>query len=225
MLLSGDQIRDAVKAGEIVLEPFDPTNLQPASYDIRVGPWAFVSSLKEKLNLSQKGVLVIEPGEFAVLESRERVELDKQTAAQLGLRSEYAQRGLLMLSGPQIDPGFRGVLVVRLVNLAPKPIALPYESPFLTTQFFRLSNPVTEGYSGPRQGQTGITARDIQELLETKGLTLGEVTTTLGALAKDVAELSRNIAELRGSVSRLSWVIPLMVGIGTAVMGIIAALR
>jgi len=204
--------------GEIVLDPIDDTKIEPASYDARVGKWAFASSSKEKLNLSEKGVLIVEPGEFAVVESRERVELDNRTAARLGLRSEYARHGLLMLSGPQIDPGFRGILVVRLINLAPKPIALPYEAPFLTLQFFRLGSPVTKPYSGPQQGQPGISARDIQELVETEGMTLGQVMKTLGALAKDVSEL-------RGSVGRLTWVLPLIVAIGMAVVGTVVALK
>lgn len=218
MMMSDMEIRTAVQNREIILDPFDPAKLEPASYDARVGTWAFSSSSKEKINLSQKGVLIIEPGEFAVLESRERIELNNSTAAQLGLRSEYARRGLLMLSGPQIDPGFIGVLVVRMINLAPKPIALPYEAPFLTLQFFRLSSAVQKSYSGPQQGQTGLTARDIQELVETEGLTLGQVMKTLSALAQDVAEL-------RGSVGRLAWLVPLIVGIGMAVIAVVVTLK
>ena len=217
-MMTDHEIRAAIEKQEIILHPFDPASVEPASYDVRVGKWAFASSLREKLNLSEKGVLIVEPGEFAVLESRERVELDNSTAAQLGLRSEYARRGLLMLSGPQIDPGFIGILVVRVINLAPKPIAMPYESPFLTLQFFRLNTPVTKPYSGPQQGQGGISARDIQELVETEGMTLGQVMKTLGALAKDVAEL-------RGSVGRLSWLLPVIVAIGMAVVGIVAAIK
>ncbi|MGH6629910.1 MAG: dCTP deaminase domain-containing protein, partial [Burkholderiales bacterium] len=160
----------------------------------------------------------IEPGECAVLESRERIELGAVIAGQLGLRSEYARQGLLMLSGPQIDPTFRGVLVVRLVNLAPKPIALAYEAPFLTVQFFRLSKPVGQPYTGPQQGQTGIGARDIQELAQTEGLTLGQVIKTLTALARDVAEL-------RGSVNRLSWAVPVIVGAGIMIIAVLVALK
>ncbi|MFZ0914411.1 MAG: dCTP deaminase [Candidatus Korobacteraceae bacterium] len=217
-MMSDTQIQAALSASEISIEPFDPDKLEPASYDSRVGVWAFSSSSKEKLNLSEKGVLIIEPGEFAVLETREKLTLNNQTAGQLGLRSEYAQRGLLMLSGPQIDPGFDGILTVRVVNLAPKPIALPFEAPFLTIQFFRLSRPVTKPYSGPRQHQTGISARDIQELVETEGMTLGQVMKTLGALARDVAEL-------RGSVGRLSWSVPLIVLLGIAVITAVVLLK
>ena len=218
MMMTDSQIQTAVKNGEIVLDPFDPNRIEPASYDVRVGNWAFASSSKEKLNLAQKGVLIIEAGEFAVLESRERIELDNKTAGQLGLRSEYARHGLLMLSGPQIDPGFKGIIVVRMINLAPKSVALPYEAPFLTVQFFRLSHPVANLYSGPHQGQTGISAQDIQELVDTEGMTLGQVTKTLSALAKDVSEL-------RGSVGRLSWVLPLIVVIGMGVIGAVVALK
>ncbi|MGO9095846.1 MAG: dCTP deaminase domain-containing protein [Bryobacteraceae bacterium] len=218
MMMTDEQIRAAVDAKEILLDPFDPDRVEPASYDVRIGNRAFASSSKDIVNLSERGVLIIEPGEFAVLESRERIELDRSTAAQLGLRSEYARRGLLMLSGPQIDPGFGGILVVRVVNLAPKRVALPYEAPFLTVQFFRLSRPSQKAYSGPQQHQTGITAKDIQELTETEGLTLGQVMKTLSALATDVAEL-------KGSVGRLAWLIPLVVCIGMAVIGAVVAIK
>src|SRR5271157_1687475 len=112
MMMTDHEIRAALDARQIVLDPPDLSRIEPASYDARVGTWAFSSSSKEKINLSEKGVIVIEAGEFAVLETRERVELDDRTAGQLGLRSEYAQRGLLMLSGPQIDPTFCGILTV-----------------------------------------------------------------------------------------------------------------
>src|SRR4051812_38030651 len=121
-MLADEEIRGAIAAGELVIEPFSEDSLQPASYDFRVGPGAFTSSTREKVDVSEKGLIVIEPGDFAVLETRERVGLSAQIAALLGLRSEYARQGLLMLSGPQIDPGFRGVLVIRIVNLAPKRI-------------------------------------------------------------------------------------------------------
>jgi len=218
MMMTDQEIRAAIQAGEIVLDPLDEAKVEPASYDARVGAWAFASSSKEKLNISEKGVLIIEPGEFAVLECRERVELDNRTAAQLGLRSEYARRGLLMLSGPQIDPGFKGTLVVRVINLAPKPVAMPYEAPFMTLQFFRLRAPVSKPYCGPQQGQAGISARDIQELVETEGLTLGQMTKTLGALAKDVSEL-------RGSVAKLTWLVPLIVAVGMTVIGLVVSFR
>lgn len=153
-----------------------------------------------------------------VVEALERVKFGPSIAAQLGLRSEYARRGLLMLSGPQIDPGFAGALVVRLINLAPTSVALPFKAPFMTAQFFKLSEPVAQPYEGPRQGQTGITNQDIQELTQTEALTLGGVVKTLGALAADMREL-------KGSVGRLSWIVPALVGFGIAVIAVLVAIK
>ncbi|MBI4728678.1 MAG: dCTP deaminase [Acidobacteria bacterium] len=218
LTLTDEQIRQAIGEGLLRIEPFDEGVLQPASYDLRVGEHAYASSGRELLNLADRGLIVLEPGEFAIVETRERVHLSARTAAQIGLRSEFARRGLLMLSGPQIDPGFEGILVVRVINLAPHAISLPYQAPFLTTQFFELSEPVRRPYSGVRQGQTGIQPQDIQELTQTQGLTLGEVITTLSALEKSVSRLE-------GSVSRLSVWVPASVALGLAAIAVIVALK
>ncbi len=217
-MLADEEIRRAMAAREVLIDPFSEDGLQPASYDFRIGRGAFTSSTREKVDVSEKGLIVIEPGDFAVVETRERVEFSPQIAALLGLRSEYARQGLLMLSGPQIDPGFRGVLVIRVVNLAPKRIGFSYEAPFLSAQFFRLAMPVQHPYEGRRQDQAGIAAHDIQELLETEAPTLGEMMKTLSGLALVVSEL-------RGSVNRLAWVIPLIITIGIAVISIIVAIK
>jgi hypothetical protein len=84
MMMTDHEIRAAIDNRQIVLDPPDLARIEPASYDARVGRWAFASSSKEKIDLSQKGVLVIEPGEFAVLETKEYMELDSQTAANWG---------------------------------------------------------------------------------------------------------------------------------------------
>jgi hypothetical protein len=111
------------------------------------------------------------------------------------------------------------------VNLAPTRVALPYETPFLTAQFFRLGEAVKRSYEGARQDQKGISARDIQELTQTEGLTLGEMMKTLTSLAGDVSDLRVSVSTLTGSVGRLAWAIPVIVVLGIAVIGIIVGLK
>jgi deoxycytidine triphosphate deaminase len=224
MLMSDAQIKEALSKREIILDPPDFIKIEPASCDLSVGKRAFSSSSKDISFLSERGVLIIEPGEFAVIETRERVTLSAQIAGQIGLRSEYAQKGLLLLSGPQIDPGWPGILVVRVVNVAPRSIALTYQETFLTIQFFRLSQPVAKPYSGTRKGD-GITAKDIQELAETEGMTLGQVMKTLTALAVDVGELRTSVQGLSTSVQRLSYSIPAIVALGLILIAIIVLLK
>jgi hypothetical protein len=54
-MLADKGIRRALESGELVVDPFSEQSLQPASYDFRIGRTAFVSSTKEKVDVSQKG--------------------------------------------------------------------------------------------------------------------------------------------------------------------------
>jgi len=81
-----------------------------------------------------------------------------------------------------------------------------------------LSNPVTRPYAGARQEQEGISARDIQELVDTEGLTLGQVMKTLSLLAHDVSEL-------KGSIKWLAIILPSIVAFGIAVIAVIVKLK
>jgi len=217
-MLTDCEIRDAVEDGLMVIEPLDDDSLQAASYDMRVGDKAFVSGDDAVTDVANKGLVIVEPGEFAVVQTLERVRCGPQVAGQIGLGSSYARQGLTLLSGPQIDPGFDGVLVVRVTNLAPRRITLPHGAPFLTTQFFRLKHPVAKPYSGSRQGQTGIGPRDIEALTDKDAPTIGGMVRSLATLAEDVGDL-------KSSLKWIAWAIPVIVGIAMAVVGIVVAVK
>lgn len=222
-MLTDRGIREALGSGDLDIDPFEAKSLQPASYDLRVGRSAFSSSASSKIDVASRGLVVVEPGEFVVVETLERVGCSASVAAQLGLASEYARQGVLLLSGPQVDPGFDGILVVRLMNLSPSRVGLPYGAPFLTAQFFKLAAPVEHPYQGSRQGQQGIGPVDIQELTQTEALTLGQVVKTIGALAENVSRLTTDVAELRGTVNRFTWLVPLVITIVMTLLTIIVS--
>lgn len=217
-MLSDQEIRQALDDGLLELDPLQPDGIEGASYDFRVGKQAFVSNSDSVLDLENKGLVIIDPGEFAVITTRERVRCSAQMAGLLGLCSTYARQGLVLLSGPQIDPGFDGVLIVRVTNLAPRRVTLAFEAPFLTVQFFKLNNPVLVPYAGSRQGQTGLRSGDIEELSNPDSPTMGGMVKALSTLAKDVGEL-------KGSVKGLVWAIPFVVTFGIAVIGVIVGLK
>lgn len=224
-MLTDTEIREAISGGNLAIDPFVDTSLQAASYDFRVGDEAFLSGNDSITDVANKGLIVIEPGEFAVIATAETVSCDAQSVAQIGLDSDYARQGLVLLSGPQIDPGFHGVLVVRVTNLAPRRVTLLHHAPFVTVQFFRLAQPVEKPYTGSRQGQTGLGPSDIEELTHPDSPTLGGMVKSLTALASDVSGLNTSVARLEGSMSRLTWVIPLLVAFGIGVTAIIIAFK
>jgi dCTP deaminase len=220
-MLSDAGINAALDESLLEIDPFDPTYLQAASYDFRVGKEAFVSGQDAKIDVANKGLVIIDPGEFAVIATLERVNCSAQIAGQIGLSSQYARQGLVLLSGPQIDPGFNGVLVVRVTNLAPQRITLAYETPFLTAQFFKFNSPVDQPYSGSRQGQTGLHPRDVEALSSPDSPTLGGMVKSLTALARDVSKLQT-------SVRWMAWAVGIGIGImslALTVVGLIAALK
>jgi dCTP deaminase len=220
-MLSDAEIRAAIAEGLMNIEPLEKGCVQPASYDFRVGAEAFTSDSDSKIDVANRGLVIIEPGEFAVVTTRESVTCGPRIAGQIGLCSPYARQGLMLLSGPQIDPGFNGVLIVRLTNLAPHRITLAYEAAFLTAQFFKLARDVERPYSGSRQGQKGLGPKDIEALTNPDSPTLGGMVRSLTALAKDVSDL-------KTAVKWMAWAI----GLGIAAMtialtgvGIFAALK
>ena len=217
MLLTDSQIRTAIQQGKLSLEEFDEGSLQPASYDMRLGKEAFTSSGREKVDVKSKGSVLIEAGDFAVLISFEKVQMARDMAGHIGLRSHYARKGLILLSGPQIDPGFKGRLVVGVFNSSPRDLIIPYKESFCTVEFHQLTEEVEKPYEGPYQYQEGIPPIDMEYLIQTKGMSFAEVIKTLSALGADVRDLSR-------SVNTLKWTIPIIVGVGIGTIAIIVSI-
>jgi|SRR5271157_1594599 len=90
----------------LIISPFSPESLQPASYDLRV-------SLD----------MILPKGCCTLVPSLEWVEIPGDLAATLRCRSSYGRRGVFISAG-FVDPGFRGQLTLCLVNLSNEDIVL-----------------------------------------------------------------------------------------------------
>ena len=221
MILTDTMIRQACSEGIVGISPFDERQIQPASYDLRVGPEAAVSSRRGKVNIKDSGFVELDAGDFAVLVTEEVITLDNQHSGRFGLRSKWARKGLLATTGPQVDPGFKGRLSVGLTNLTSRKIALSHMDDFLTVEFHRLSEPVKQVYSGPYQDQSSLSNEDLEAVLEREVMSLSEMNITLRALAANVKSLEESVSSMKESVSSMRW----FVGIGIAMIGVIVALE
>jgi dCTP deaminase len=218
MILSDRQIREAHEKGEITIEPFDEEHVQPASYDLRVGDKGAATSSKKVVNIKDDGYILLQAGDLALITVLEEIRLGPQYAARFGLRSKYARKGLIATSGAQIDPGYHGRLIIGLANLTPSAISLPHKDDFLTLEFHKLSEPSAKPYSGPYQDKLDLGPEEIEAVTEREGLAFSEVLTTLRSL-------SSNVGILASEVKTLYWLIPTVVGIGIAVIGVIVAIK
>jgi dCTP deaminase len=218
MILTNEQILAAYKSGDIVIDPFHEEQLQGASYDLRVGEQAATTSAKRMINVKETGFFVLQPGDFGVVTVHELLKVGPQYVGRFGLRSKYARKGIIATTGPQIDPGYSGRLIIGLTNLTPRPISFPHKDDLLTVEFHRLDQASTKPYSGPYQNKTELGAEEIEFITEREGLALSEMLTTLRSL-------SENVGKLTTEMKTLQWLIPLIVGIGMAVISVVVALK
>ncbi len=216
MILSDSQIRGANSERKITIEPFETSQLQSASYDLRVGAQGATTSSKKIIDIHREGYLLMKPGDFAIVTSYEILYFDNCHTGRIGLRSKYARKGITATTGLQIDPGFKGRLTVGLYNLSPKPITLPYKDDLLSIEIHRLEEPCEKEYSGPFQGKTELGPNDIEAVVENESMTYSEMLTMLSSL-------SRNVGELSHDMKMMKWSIPLIVSFGIAVIAVIVS--
>lgn len=221
--LSDNQIREAVEAGELKIDPFLEENVEPASIDLTLGREAFRASDDSKIHLDEGSILTLPAGEMALVLTREHLKLGSQIAGAIGLRSHFSRKGIDLLAGPQVDPGFEGPLHIVLVNLSPSRIVLEYGEPFLTVEFHRLSEPVESPYSGEYQASPSITAEEVRDLKEGEGVPLSEAVKAMQNIAKDVGALEDNISNLAEQVDRYMryFVTALVILVGAIVTAIV----
>src|SRR5665213_3274285 len=167
---------------------------------------------KKLLRINETGFLTIKPGDFAIIITLEQINLGAQYVGRFGLRSKFARKGLIATTGPQIDPGFHGRLIVGLTNLSPKPISISHKDDFLSVEIHRLEHPTEKPYDGPYQDKLELGPEEIEAITEREGMALSEVLTTLQSLSQNMGALTKDIDTLK-------WVI----GIGVAVVAIAMA--
>jgi deoxycytidine triphosphate deaminase len=218
MLMRDIDIQAAINAKELVIAPFDPGKLQGASYDLSLGGEALVSSSDEKIVLEPKSstLLHLEAGDFALVLSKESLKFPLDMVGVIGMRSSLARKGLMLLAGMQIDPGFEGHLRFGLYNASPRRITLDYDYELCMIEFHRLTGPVSKAIApNPDliRGRIPEGDRDFLNSLET---------TSLSDLSKNMQTLTINVAMISNQVKLLfKFVVPVAIAI---LCGMIVAL-
>lgn len=122
MILCDWQIKARCRGGMVA--PFDPTLLNPASLDVRLGDTLMIESA-ESIELvpyplhqhSEQNPYLLKPGQFVLAQTIETFNLPDDIAAQFMLKSSRARSGLEHLMAGYCDPGWNGsVLTLELHN-------------------------------------------------------------------------------------------------------------
>jgi len=136
VLLSDEISFYSKQKGHPLIHPFEPKNLKPARYKLRLGEDCRVGDEQYWLN-EEKPDLVIPPYELAVISTLETLNLPRFLIGRWDLKVKRVYEGLLWVGGPQVDPGYRGKLFCPLYNLSNKTIRLRYGDTIATIDFIR----------------------------------------------------------------------------------------
>jgi dCTP deaminase len=201
-VLSGRQIREMAKSGKLQIEPFDDTLVQPATYDLRLGPKILASPLNaDKLgmviDLNRDHSYDIQSGQMVGVLSLEKLCFPLDISGRFGIRSSIARKGINAFGGLQLDPGFRGRLVMNLLNVGPEPVKITFCEPIFSVEFARLEEEAEVSYSGPYQDQDDFPADQYNYILSARTTSLAEIP----AFRKDIRRLNALIEELTERIS------------------------
>ena len=140
MVLSDKSIREEIGSGGIGIDPFDPSDVQPASVDLHLDDKVLVfrnstapyvdlrrdiPELNEMVIIEDDEPFILHPGEFVLGNTLERISLSDSIVARLEGKSSLGRIGLLIHSTAGfVDPGWDGHLTLELSNVSRLPLTL-----------------------------------------------------------------------------------------------------
>ncbi len=174
MVLSDVDIIERIGNDELVIEPYDEGNVEPASVDLRLGEDFRIADVGYSVPIDleemhggeihwdkQSDSIEICPGDFVLATTMERVEIPASLVAEVLGRSSLGRLGISVhQTAGYIDPGFQGEITLELSNHGPVPITLHKGQRICQIVFKTLTSPALNpyGHEGSQyQNQSGAT--------------------------------------------------------------------
>ena len=149
-LLNSADIKAYIKTTGMIY-PFDENELQGASYKVKIAGkvifWEYSDSNKKKkgpqkveLNLKDKlDGFDLAPNSIAFVALEPCFRIPEYMALRFNLKIKHIYKGLLLGTGPLVDPGFSGKLFIPLHNLTCNTYHFKYGDTLITMEFTKLS--------------------------------------------------------------------------------------
>lgn len=135
MILSDHEL---LSLGNALIHPFNQNHVQPASIDVHLDRFFQVAQrtkfghhmspdkdndhMFERLDVKSAGYMLMQPGDFVLASTFERVTIPANMVARFEGKSSLARLGLLVhITAGFIDPGFCGHITLEIKNLMPAP--------------------------------------------------------------------------------------------------------
>jgi deoxycytidine triphosphate deaminase len=140
-LLNSADIYDYVAATGMIY-PFKPDKLKPASYEADLlGPVVYwdADNKEKRIDLQRGTQFTLKRNSIAFVTLHAKLRLPKYIALRFNLRITNVHRGILLGTGPLVDPGFEGNLVIPLHNLTTNDYEFQGGEDLIWIEFTKLS--------------------------------------------------------------------------------------
>jgi len=133
MILGHCSLKKYIADGKLILKPVSEDSIREAGIDLRL-----------------YSHLELEPHTFKLAWTKEWIELPVELIGFCNLRSTFARMGI-SIPPTIVDPGFKGQLVIEVINMGDKPVELKEGDRFLHLILAKCED--ASLYSGRYQGQ------------------------------------------------------------------------
>ncbi len=171
MILSDITLKAMLESGELLVEPLEAEQIQPASIDVRLGDHFLkvdenrldVIRLDEDVRYEEitQREIIIPPNSFLLATTREYIRLPDDVTAFVEGRSSIGRVGLFIQNAGWVDPGFEGTITLELYNANRLPIRLQADRRICQLVFARMDRATPNPYRGKYQGQREATGSRI----------------------------------------------------------------
>jgi len=164
MILSDREIIEAIKKGEIIIDPFSRENVGPCSVDLTLADEFVVfkeggmidpanpRTLGENIHVIKTSgkPFILKPKQFVLAMTREKIGVSKNLAATLEGRSSIARLGIVVHAAGLVSPGSGMIhpkpLVLEVFSQNSSEVKLYPGMRIVQVIFHRLSKPAELGY-------------------------------------------------------------------------------
>jgi dCTP deaminase len=131
-----------------IVEPFNELRIKNGAYELSLGSEVYLTDSKtgkvEIINADSNRNVDINPGQFALLLTKEKVNIPKDKIAFISIKAGEKLKGLVNVSGFHVDPGFNDHLLFSVYNAGPSAIVLNFGDPYFPIWFAEMTTKLTD---------------------------------------------------------------------------------
>ena len=134
-----------------IIENYDKSCLGSATYNMRIGDkiltWEkgkqveFILGKQEDRNKNIRTKVKLRPNSLTFITTIEKFNLPKDIIARFNLKSKWVHEGLLLGTGPIVDPELVANLLIPLHNFSSQDVTLHYGDEIISVEFTKTLNP------------------------------------------------------------------------------------